>query len=134
MPNGIALNKFVILVVEDDKFLLTLLAEKLKREGLLVISAENGQEALVKMKGEPRPHIILLDLLPPILDGFEVLRTMQDDPDLKKIPVVVLSNLGQEEDIRRAKSFGVKDYLVKAYFTPGEIIEKVQTIIRSEYL
>lgn len=134
MSNGTAQSKFVILVVEDDKFLLTLLAEKLKREGLLVISAENGQEALVKMKGEPRPHIVLLDLLLPVLDGFEVLRTMQGDPDLKKIPVVVLSNLGQEEDIRRAKSFGVRDYLVKAYFTPSEIIEKVQAIIRTEYL
>lgn len=134
MSNGTAQSKFVILVVEDDKFLLTLLAEKLRREGLLVISAENGQEALVRMKGEPRPHIVLLDLLLPVLDGFEVLRTMQGDADLKKIPVLVLSNLGQEEDIRRAKSFGVKDYLVKAYFTPSEIIEKVQAIIRTEYL
>jgi len=133
MVNGPTQSKFIILVVEDDKFLLTLLAEKLKREGLLVVSAENGQEALVKMKEEPRPHVILLDLLLPILDGFEVLRMMQGDPELKRIPVVVLSNLGQEEDIRRAKSFGVKDYMVKAYFTPSEIIQKVQSIIREEY-
>lgn len=126
--------KTVILIVEDDKFLRTLLDEKLKREGFFIVDAENGQEALVKMKEAPRPHLVLLDILLPIVDGFEVLRQMRDDSELKRIPVVVLSNLGQEEDIRRAKDLGAKDYLVKAYFTPGEIVEKIRAVIREVYV
>lgn len=127
-------SKNVILLVEDDKFLRTLLADKLTREGLFVVSAENGQEALVKMKEPPRPQVILLDLLLPILDGFEVLRQMKGDEDLRRMPVIVLSNLGQEEDIRRAKELGAKDYMVKAYFTPGEIVEKILGVIREMYV
>lgn len=127
-------EKSVVLLVEDDKFLRTLLADKLKREGLLVVAAENGQEALIKMKDQPRPHIVLLDLLLPVMDGFEVLRQMKTDEDLRRIPVVVLSNLGQEEDIRKAKELGVKDYMVKAYFTPSEIVEKILWVMREVYV
>lgn len=126
--------KSVILLVEDDKFLRTLLADKLKREGLLVVVAENGQEALIKMKDQPRPHIVLLDLLLPVMDGFEVLRQMKADEDLRRMPVIVLSNLGQEEDIRKAKELGAKDYMVKAYFTPSEIIEKILVVMREVYV
>ena len=134
MAEEIAGIQTVVLIVEDDKFLRTILSEKLKKEGIFVVSAENGQEALIKLKGEPRPHAVLLDLLLPIIDGFEVLRQMKNDQDLRRIPVVVLSNLGQEEDIRRAKDLGAKDYMVKAYFTPGEIIEKIRAIVREEYV
>lgn len=124
----------VVLIVEDDRFLRTLLSEKLKQEGIFVVVAENGKDALIKMKEDPRPHLILLDLLLPIVDGFDVLQQMQKDPDVSKIPVIVLSNLGQEEDIRRAKGLGAKDYMVKAYFTPSEIVEKVQALVRSSYM
>ena len=127
-------DKQFVLIIEDDKFLRTLLGQRLKSEGMVVVEAENGQEGLVKMKSDPRPHIVLLDLLLPIVDGFEVLKSMQNDSDLKRIPVVVLSNLGQEEDIRKAKNLGAKDYMVKAYVTPGEIVEKIRTILRQEYL
>lgn len=126
--------KTVVLIVEDDRFLRTLLSEKLKQEGIFVVIAENGKDALVKMKENPRPHLILLDLLLPIVDGFDVLQHMQKDPDISKIPVIVLSNLGQEEDIRRAKALGAKDYMVKAYFTPSEIVEKVQALILNSYM
>ena len=127
-------NKQVILIIDSDKFLRTLFSQKLKSEGMIVVEAENGQEGLVKMKSDPRPHIVLLDLLLPVVDGFEVLERMQNDSDLKRIPVVVLSNLSREEDIRKAKDLGAKDYMVKAYFTPGEIIEKIRIILRQEYL
>ncbi|MDO8560918.1 MAG: response regulator [bacterium] len=126
--------KTVVLIVEDDKFLSTLLSEKLQREGIFVVSAENGEEALIKMKADPQPQVILLDLLLPIVDGFEVLRRMREDQELKRIPVLVLSNLGQESDIKRAKDLGAVDYMVKAYFTPGEIVDKVRRIIREEYV
>ena len=124
----------VVLLVEDDRFLRSLLSEKLKQEGIFVVVAENGKDALVKMKESPRPHLILLDLLLPIVDGFEDLQAMQKDPELSRLPVIVLSNLGQEEDIRRAKGLGAKDYMVKAYFTPSEIVEKVQALIRNSYV
>ncbi|MFY9461922.1 MAG: response regulator [Candidatus Sungiibacteriota bacterium] len=134
MPDGSPQTQTIVLIVEDDKFLRALLSEKLKREGIFVVDAENGEEAMLKMKAEPRPHLILLDLLLPIIDGFEVLRRMHDDQGLKRIPVLVLSNLGQEDDIKRAKDLGAVDYMVKAYFTPGEIVEKIRRIIREEYV
>jgi len=134
MAEDAAQNKSVILIIEDDKFLRTLLGEKLRREGFIVVEAENGQDGLVKMKSDPRPHMVLLDLLLPIVDGFEVLTNMKNDSELKRIPVVVLSNLGQEKDINRAKDLGVKDYMVKAYSTPGEIIDKIKMILRQEYV
>ncbi len=72
---------------------------------------------------------MLLDLFLPITDGFEVLQQAQKDPDVNTIPIMVLSNLGQPEDIERAKSLGAKEYVVKAYFTPNEIVEKLKSII-----
>ncbi len=134
MAKNVPQDKSVILIVDDDKFLRTLLGEKMKREGLIVVEAENGQDGLVKMKSDPRPHLVLLDLLLPVVDGFEVLTKMNADPELKRIPVVVLSNIGREADIRRAKDLGAKDYMVKAYFTPSEIIDKIKTILRQEYV
>ena len=134
MINASPQSQIVVLVVEDDKFLRMLLSEKLKSERIFVVEAENGEEAMVKMKSEPRPHLILLDLLLPIMDGFEVLGNMKKDAELKNIPVVVLSNLNEEEGIRRAKELGAKDYMVKAYFTMDEIMEKIRRIIREEYV
>ena len=134
MINAPPQSQIVVLVVEDDKFLRMLLSEKLKSERIFVVEAENGEEAMVKMKSEPRPHLILLDLLLPIMDGFEVLGNMKKDAELKNIPVVVLSNLNEEEGIRRAKELGAKDYMVKAYFTMDEIMEKIRRIIREEYV
>lgn len=133
MDEATTQNKQVILIIDDDKFLRTLLSQKLKSEGMVVVEAENGQEGLVKMKSDPRPHIVLLDLLLPVVDGFEVLKSMQNDSELKRIPVVALSNLDQEESVRKAKALGAKDCIVKAYLTAGEIVEKIKTILRQEY-
>lgn len=127
-------DKTTVLIVEDDKFLRTLLAEKLKREGFVVVNSENGGEALVKLKENPRPHVILLDLLLPIIDGFEVLKRLREDAELKRIPVIVLSNLGGEDDMRKAKDLGAKDYMVKAFFTPEEIVERIRAVIREVYV
>ena len=134
MPDGSPQTQTIVLIVEDDKFLRTLLSEKLKREGIFVVDAENGEEAMLKMKAEPRPHLILLDLLLPVLDGFEVLRRMHDDQGLKRIPVLVLSNLGQEDDIKRAKDLGAVDYMVKAYLLRARLWKKsVASSARSTY-
>ncbi len=117
-----------ILIIEDDKFLRDLCQRKLEKEGFQVITAIDGGEGLKKMK-EEKPSLVLLDIILPGLDGFEVLKRIQKDPSLVKIPVVLLSNLGQEEDVKKGTELGAKGYLIKAHFTPGEIIEKIKKIL-----
>jgi len=121
-----------ILVVEDDKFLRSIMLQKLSRDGFKVMEAADGAEALKKIKEAP-PQLILLDLVLPDMDGFEVLHKLKEKEDTAKIPVLILSNLGGEEDIRKGKELGAKDYLIKAYFTPSEIVEKAKKILRESY-
>ncbi|MEK7482646.1 MAG: response regulator [Patescibacteria group bacterium] len=114
-----------ILVIEDDKFLRELISQKLAKEGFNLSEAMDGEEGLKKIQQE-KPDLILLDLILPGLDGFEVLSQAKQDPALSEIPVIILSNLGQKEDIERGLKMGAVDYLIKAHFTPGEIIEKIK--------
>jgi DNA-binding response OmpR family regulator len=113
-----------IFVVEDDQFLHKILAMKIKAAGFDVISAYDGESALKKIK--EAPDLILLDLILPQMSGFEFLGEIKLDAKFKNIPVIVLSNLGQEEDFERAKSLGAKDYLVKANFSIDEVIKKIK--------
>lgn len=126
-------GKTSVLVVEDDQFLRDLIVRKLDNEGFAVTEAIDGEEALHKIQ-EEKPQLILLDIILPGIDGFEVLKRLQSTPELSKIPVVILSNLGQKDDIDRGIELGAKDYLIKAHFTPSEIVEKVKTVIRESYL
>lgn len=121
-----------VLIVEDDKFLRDLIAQKLKRDGFLTQEALDGEEGL-KLAGERRPDLILLDLILPGLDGFEVLRRLKADKQLSHIPVIVLSNLGQKEDMDRALSGGAEDFMVKAHFTPSEIVIKIKSVLKKKY-
>lgn len=114
-----------ILVVEDDKFLRELISQKLAKEGYNVCEAVDGEDGVKKIKQE-KPDLVLLDLILPGIDGFEVLSQTKEDSEVSKIPVIILSNLGQREDIERGLKLGAVDYLIKAHFTPGEIIEKVK--------
>ncbi|MFA6376733.1 MAG: response regulator [Candidatus Paceibacterota bacterium] len=118
-----------ILIVEDDKFLRELIVRKLTNENYDVVEAVDGEQGLQKTK-EDKPDLILLDLILPGIDGFEVLAQKKEDPFIASIPVIVLSNLGQKEDVDKGLSLGATDYLIKAHFTPGEIIEKVRNIIK----
>lgn len=122
-----------VLIVEDDKFLRDLMVEKLKKEGYKVTEAFDGDEGLRLIK-EIKPTIVLLDLVLPGTDGFDVLKAVLDDNEVKSIPIIVLSNLGTREDIERAMSLGAKNFLVKAHFTPVEIIETVKKTIKDTYL
>jgi len=122
---------FKILVVEDDKFLRELITQKLSREGYDVKEAVDGEDGVVKVKKE-KPDIILLDLILPGIDGFEVLAKIKEDSETKNIPVVILSNLGQREDVERGLKLGAVDFLIKAHFTPGEIIEKIEKIMKDK--
>jgi DNA-binding response OmpR family regulator len=118
-----------ILIIEDDKFLRELIVAKLKKENYLVFEAIDGEEGIKKTK-EENPDLILLDLILPGIDGFEVLSQIKNDPTVSLIPVIILSNLGQKEDIDRGLALGASDYLIKAHFTPGEIIEKIKSVLR----
>ena len=119
----------IILVIEDDKFLRELMAQKLIKEGFKISEAVDGEEGLKKIK-EEKPGLVLLDLILPGIDGFEVLSRMKEDPEVSQTPVIILSNLGQREDVERGLKLGATDYLIKAHFTPGEIIEKIKNIIK----
>lgn len=118
-----------ILVIEDDKFLKELISEKLEEEGYESIIAIDGAEGLKKAK-EEKPDLILLDLILPEMDGFEVLSRIKRDSDLSLIPVIILSNLGQREDVEKGLKLGAVDYLIKAHFTLDEIIEKIKNALK----
>lgn len=123
-------EKTNVLIVEDDKFLSELIATKLTKEGFDIEVAANGEEGL-KMAVEKKPHIILLDIMLPGMTGFEVLEALQkhEDEVVKNIPVLILSNFGQESKVQEGLDLGAKDYLVKANFTTGEIVDKIKATL-----
>lgn len=122
---------FKVLVVEDETFLVKIYAVKLKKEGYDVSIANDGEEA-VKMAAELKPDLILLDLILPKMNGFEALERMRATDGLKATPVIVLSNLGQEEDIKRAEALGADDYLVKANFSIQDIVAKIRATLEKK--
>lgn len=116
-----------ILIAEDDKFLLNAYRVKFTKAGFDIQIATDGEEALVILKTF-RPDVILLDLVMPKKDGFAVLQTVKADPALKNIPVIVASNLGQKEDIERAKSLGAIDYIIKSDILLDNLVKKVNEL------
>ena len=114
-----------ILIIEDEEILLGLLQKRLIKEGYEVFVALDGEEGL-RMMGEIKPNLILLDIVMPKIDGFGVLEIMRADKKLKKLPVIIISNSGQPVELDRVKKLGVKDWLIKTEFDPQEIIKKVR--------
>lgn len=114
-----------ILIIEDEELLYNLLRKKLITEGYDVSVSEDGQKGLDSMR-ESIPDLVLLDIIMPNKNGFEVMEEMKKDKDLKNIPVIIISNSGQPVEIDRAKNLGAKDWLVKTEFEPLEVIEKVK--------
>jgi DNA-binding response OmpR family regulator len=114
-----------ILLAEDDKFLSTAMGEKLTREGFTVLRASNGLEAVALAKAE-HPDLVLLDIIMPQKTGFEVLSELRLDPTTRDIPVIVLSNLGQEVDIKKARDLGAIDYLVKSDVEMRVVVAKIK--------
>ena len=114
-----------ILLVEDEEIMINLLQRKLTKEGYEVSVARDGEEGL-KLMREVKPALILLDIVMPKMGGFEVMEEMAKEPELKKIPVIVISNSGQPVELDRAQKLGAKDWLIKTEFDPQEVIEKVK--------
>ncbi len=117
-----------ILIVDDDDFLLDMYAMKFREAGFLVDIAKNGEEAISKAK-EVQPDVMLLDVVMPKMDGFEALRILKEGNIIPNALIFILSNLGQKEDIERGLKLGARDYIVKAQFTPSEVVAKVKSFL-----
>ncbi|MDP3778971.1 MAG: response regulator [bacterium] len=117
-----------ILIVEDEEFLIRALKDNLESEGCSVDTAANGEEAVEHIK-KMKPDIILLDLLMPKKDGFYVLEEIKKNSDWKLIPVIVLSNLGGDADIKQALAMGANDYFIKSQHPIEEVIEKIKAYL-----
>ncbi|OGI63437.1 hypothetical protein A2818_00735 [Candidatus Nomurabacteria bacterium RIFCSPHIGHO2_01_FULL_40_12] len=118
-----------ILIIEDDLFLGDVLTQKMTNEGFEAVLARDGLEGFKKIKSL-HPDLILLDIILPNMNGYEILEAKQKDPSISDIPVIIVSNSGQPVEINRALALGVKDYLVKAQFDPEEVLVKVRAQLR----
>jgi len=117
-----------ILLVEDDPFLIEIYTAKFKESGFSVEVVTSGDMVLAKMK-ETNPDVVLLDVVLPNMDGWEILRAIKKNPWFKNIKVVILSNLGEKEDVEKGLKIGADKYLIKSHYTPSEIIEEVKRIV-----
>jgi DNA-binding response OmpR family regulator len=119
-----------IVVMEDDLAMREIMLHKLTKAGFDVKPAEDGSQGYILVE-EEKPDLVVMDLMMPNMDGYEVLKRLRAHPDSKiaKTPVIVLSNLWSKEDILKAQQYDVKDYMIKAYFTPDEILAKINAVL-----
>lgn len=116
-----------VLLIEDDPFLSEIYIAKFEEAGF-EISVLNGVLDAERVR-ERKPDIVLLDIVMPRVDGFELLRLIKDDEEIKDIPVVILSNLGEQENVEKGIALGAVAYLVKAHYTPTEVVAKVKSVL-----
>jgi len=117
-----------ILLVEDDPMIVEMYRLRLEEERYQVFTTDKGSEALEIARRE-KPAIILLDVILPEVDGFNILQSVKGDPDIAQIPVLLLTNLGQESDREKGQQLGAVDYFIKAQHTPVDIIRKIKELI-----
>lgn len=118
-----------IVLIEPDDFLAEIYSAKFRQEGFKVKRAADGEQGL-KLVEREKPDIILLDILLPKKDGFEVIRELKSQNGLNKIPIIVVTNLGQKEDIDKALALGAADYVIKAHFVPSETISTIKKLLK----
>jgi len=116
-----------ILLVEDDPFLVDIYVKKLQQVGFDIVNADNGARAL-KLLAESPFDLVLLDIVMPDIDGWEILKEMRESEKGPGAKVIVFSNLGQKADVDKAFTLGANKYLIKANYTPSEVIEEVKKI------
>lgn len=114
-----------IFIVEDEKFLREMLEDKFKSENFPTDSVVTGKEALTYLEKE-KPGLIILDLLLPDVNGFEILAKIRSEERIKNIPVIVLTNYDQKEDIERCKKLGISGFMVKTSFSLNEIVAEAR--------
>lgn len=122
-------SKIKILIVEDERTLLEMYKIKFENENFEVFLADNGETGIEIAKND-KPDLIMLDIMMPKMDGFAALKELKDDAKTKKIPVIMLTNLGQEEDLEKGKKFGAADYIIKANSTPAQVVDKVRKVLK----
>lgn len=120
--------KSKILIIDDDPFILDMYVLKFKEEGFAVDTATDGKEGLKKIR-EGTPDLVLLDVVMPVMDGFDVLRELQKSKPPHPLKVVLLTNLGEREDVERGQALGADAYVIKAQFTPSEVVEKIKQLL-----
>lgn len=121
-------NQHTLLLVEDDSFLIEILVKKFKAADFKVVHAGDGKEAIRKAHDE-EPDIIMLDIILPGMNGFEILEKLKSDESVADIPVAFLSNLGQKEDVEKGKKLGAVDFIVKANHSLDEIVKRTGELI-----
>jgi DNA-binding response OmpR family regulator len=125
-------NNYSVLLVEDDEFLAELYSTKLTMEGFTVQVANDGEKGLKMALAKP-PQLILLDIVMPKMDGFEVLAALKKDASTKDVPVVLMTNLSQRDDVTKGLALGATDYLIKAHFMPSEVVKKINEVLTKFY-
>jgi len=128
-----------ILLVEDDPFLIDIYTTKLKESGFKLEIADNGEEALKKIKERNLrnskkktlwPDVLVLDIVLARIDGWQVLQEIKKDEKLKDLKIIVFTNLGQKEEVEKGLRLGATKYLIKAHYTPSELVEEIEKIIK----
>lgn len=120
-----------ILLVEDEPLLSNLLKQRLERDGLEVVAAHDGEEAL-KILETIEPSLILLDIILPKVSGFEVMEAIQKNPNYKKAPIIVISNLGQDTDMAKGQSLGAVGYFIKAQVSIEDLVTKIKAFLNGQ--
>lgn len=117
-----------ILLAEDDPFIVDIYTTKLKQAGFEVEVVSEGDEVLKKVR-EQKPNLLLLDIVLPTMNGWEILRAIRQSDDLKGLAVIILSNLYQKDEVEKGLKFGVLKYMIKAHYTPSEVVEEVKKVL-----
>lgn len=120
-----------VAIIEDDTFLAGMYEQKFRMEQMNPLMAYDGEAGLELIRAQ-KPDIVLLDIMMPKMDGWGVLQVLRSDPSTKTIPVIMLTNLGQKEDVDLALKYGANDYLIKAHFNPQEVIDRVRTLVAKQ--
>lgn len=120
-----------ILLVEDDSFISGMYVTKLSSLGFNVEVIEDGEAAWARLQSEPLPDLLLLDVVLPKKDGFEILEGLRRANRTASLPVILLTNLGQKPDVERGIKLGANDYIIKAHYTPTEVVEKITKLLKN---
>lgn len=118
-----------VLLVEDDPLLLDIYTTKFKQAGFDIEVVESGDKAVESIQ-KTHPDVVLLDIVLPHTDGWDILQQMQQQQTMKGIPIIILSNLGQKEEIEKGLGLGAAKYLIKAHYTPSEVVKEVQHVLQ----
>ena len=118
-----------IMLVEDDHFLSSLIKVRLEKDGFIVLQEFDGDQALQMLQTE-RPNLVMLDLIMPKANGFDVLKAMSMTPGLEQVPVIIVSNLAQDSDIEKARQLGAKEYFVKVKISIDDLVEKIKSLVQ----